>query len=149
MRINMDNDWKFFLGDVFPKNSTDGWGGQKREHTALERCQKHLMTVCGEVWIFHMILWWKVTIHKRKCRVLICKKSPKWRAWTAVILPAFVGGRYCMVQKNVDIPQDCENKRIYIHFDGVYRNCTIYLNEYYIGKYEADIRVSIMTLPTL
>ena len=62
--------------------------GQKREHTALERCQKHLMTVCGEVWIFHMILWWKVTIHKRKCRVLICKKSPKWRAWTAVILPA-------------------------------------------------------------
>ena len=34
------------------------------------------------------ILWWKVTIHKRKCRVLICKKSPKWRAWTAVILPA-------------------------------------------------------------
>lgn len=29
MRINMDNDWKFFLGDVFPKNSTDGWGGAK------------------------------------------------------------------------------------------------------------------------
>ena len=46
-------------------------------------------------------------------------------------------GGIAWYRKHFDIPQDCENKRIYIHFDGVYRNCTIYLNEYYIGKYES------------
>ena len=101
MRINMDNDWKFFLGDVFPKNSTDGWGGAKARAYSFGAVSE----------TFDDSMWRSVDIPhdfvvegdytQKKVQGSDMQKSPKWRAWTAVILPAVRWRRYCMVQKTL------------------------------------------------
>lgn len=138
MRINMDNDWKFFLGDVFPKNSTDGWGGAKARAYSFGAVSE----------TFDDSMWRSVDIPhdfvvegdytQKKVQGSDMQKIPEMESMDS---RHFAGGSLeggtAWYRKHFDIPQDCENKRIYIHFDGVYRNCTIYLNEYYIGKYES------------
>lgn len=29
IKLNMDQDWKLFVGDLSPRTSTEGWGGAK------------------------------------------------------------------------------------------------------------------------
>lgn len=40
-------------------------------------------------------------------------------------------GGIAWYRKRFAVPKDWEEKRIYIHFDGVYRDSTVYFNEYY------------------
>lgn len=44
-------------------------------------------------------------------------------------------GSIAWYRKRFAIPYDCGDKRIYLFFDGVYRNSTVYLNEYFVGTH--------------
>ncbi len=57
----------------------------------------------------------------------------------------FKGGRYQYV-KNISIPADYSNKAVWLHFDGVYRNATVFVNgkqvhlqEYGYVQFDVDV----------
>ena len=137
-KINMDNGWKFFLGDLPPKNSADGWGGAKARAFSFGAVSES----------FDDSKWRSVNIPhdfvmegdyiQKSVQNADMQKIPEMESMDS---RHFAGGSLeggiAWYRKRFDIPKNCENKRIYIHFDGVYRDSTVYLNEYYIGRYES------------
>lgn len=134
----MDNVWKLFLGGLSPQNRTDGWGGAKARAYSFGAVSEN----------FDDSKWRTVDIPhdfvmegdytQKKAQGSDMQKIPEMESMDS---RHFAGGSLeggiAWYRKRFDIPQDCEGKRIYIHFDGVYRDSTVYLNEYYIGRYES------------
>lgn len=138
MRINMNNEWKFFLGDFPPKNSAKGWGGAKAKAYSFGAVSE---TLDDSKWrtvdIPHdFVIEGDYT--QKKTQDSDIQKIPEMESIDG---RHFAGGSLegsiAWYRKRFDIPLDYEGKRIYIHFDGVYRDSTVYLNEYYIGRYES------------
>lgn len=138
MRIKMDKNWKFFLGDLSPKNSTDSWGGAKARAYSFGAVSE---TFDDSKWrrldIPHDFVM-EGDYTQKKVQGSIMQKIPEMESMDS---RHFAGGSLeggvAWYRKRFDIPLKCEGKRIYIHFDGVYRDSTVYLNEYYIGRYES------------
>lgn len=138
MRINMDTDWKFFLGDLPPKNSTDGWGGAKARAYSFGAVSE----------TFDDSKWRTINLPhdfvvegdytRKNTQASDMQKIPEMES---IDSRHFAGGSLeggiAWYRKRFDIPADYDKKRIYIHFDGIYRDSTVYLNEYYIGRYES------------
>lgn len=137
-KINLDNGWKFFLGDLPPKSSTDCWGGAKARAFSFGAVSE----------TFDDSRWRTVDIPhdfvvegdytQKNAQNADMQKIPEMESMDS---RHFAGGSLdggvAWYRKHFDIPKNCEKKRIYVHFDGVYRNSTVYLNEYYIGKCES------------
>jgi beta-galactosidase len=47
----------------------------------------------------------------------------------------FLKGDIGWYRKKFTVPESDKNKRIYIEFDGVFRNCKVFLNEFFIGSH--------------
>ncbi len=138
MRIKMDKDWKFFLGDLSPQNSADGWGGAKARAYSFGAVSE---TFDDSKWrsidIPHDFVM-EGDYTQKKAQGSDMQKIPEMESMDS---RHFAGGSLegdiAWYRKRFEIPKECENKRIYIHFDGVYRDSTVYLNEYYVGRYES------------
>lgn len=137
-KININNNWKFFLGDLSPKDSTDGWGGAKARAFSFGATAE---TFDDSKWrtvdLPHDFVMEGDYAHK-KSQNNDMQKIPEMESMDS---RHFAGGSLeggvAWYRKHFYIPEGCEEKRIYIHFDGVYRNSTVYLNEYYINRYES------------
>lgn len=137
-KINMDDSWKFFLGDLPPKSSADGWGGAKARAFSFGAASE----------TFDDSMWRTVTVPhdfviegdytQKKTQNGDMQKIPEMESMDS---RHFAGGSLeggiAWYRKHFAVPKEWEEKRIYIHFDGVYRDSTVYLNEYYIGRYES------------
>ena len=77
-KINLDNGWKFFLGDLPPKSSTDCWGGAKARAFSFGAVSE----------TFDDSRWRTVDIPHDFVG------QPSFCGW-------FVGGRRCVVQKTL------------------------------------------------
>lgn len=136
-RINLDRSWRFFLGDLPPKCSTDGWGGAKVK----------AFNFGATAFDLNDSKWRNVDIphdfvaegdYTRKNNVGgDMQKIPEMES---IDSRHFAGGSLeggvAWYRKTFETPSDYEGKRVYICFDGVYRNCDVYLNEYFIGNHK-------------
>jgi len=135
-RINLDKNWRFFLGDLSPKCSTDGWGGAKARAfnfgaTAfdLDDSKWRMVDVPHD-----FVMEGDYT---RKNNVVgDMQKIPEMES---IDSRHFAGGSLeggvAWYRRSFETPFDYEGKRVYICFDGVYRNSDVYLNEYFIGNH--------------
>ncbi len=135
-KTRFDTGWKFFCGDIEPQQPTDGWGGAK--------ARAYSKGAASET--FDDSEWRNVDLpHDFVSEGNYCfddgKKSdmvdiPEMesidsRLFAGGCLP----GSVAWYRKRFQIDKDCKNKRIYIHFDGVYRNSTVYVNQYFVGTH--------------
>lgn len=137
-RICFDFDWKFFLGNLPPISNVESWGGAKAKGfnfgaTAID---------------FDDSGWRSLNIpHDFIMEGNYSRKQDKFTE--GVNIPAMetidnrhvaggsLEGNIGWYRKGFDIPKEYENKRIYIYFDGIFRESTVYLNEYDVGKHSS------------
>ncbi len=138
MKLNFDKNWKFYLGNLEPRTETDGWGGAK-----------------ARAYDFGAV---KIDLDDGKWRLLDLPhdfvaegdytrnhsdggEMTRIPEMESIDSRHFAGGSMeggvAWYRKRFDVPSDMENKRVYIHFDGIYRNSTVYLNEYYVGSHKS------------
>ena len=132
-KINFDDSWKFSIGDYYPQKPTDGWGGAKARGYL-----KGAVTAD-----FDDSSWREITLpHDFVSEGNYCFDNgnnsdmvdiPEMESIDSRL---FAGG--CLMgniawyRKKFTL-ENCDNKRVYIHFDGIYRNSTVYVNEYFVG----------------
>ncbi len=133
MKINFDDNWKFKLADLPPHAPTDGWGGAKARAYDFGAVKFTLDDTD----------WRGITLpHDFVSEGKYTLKSPDGEEMQSIPAMGSIDSRHfaagCLeggvawYRKHFDIPQDMEDKRVYIHFDGIYRDSAVYLNEYYI-----------------
>ena len=131
----MNRNWKFFLGDLPPKSSTDGWGGAKARGFAFGATGANFN---DDRWRTVDVPHDFVSEGDYTRNRIEAKGMGKIPEMESIDSRHFAGGSLAggvaWYRKSFDLP-DCTDKRVLIFFDGVYRNSTVYLNEYYIGTH--------------
>ncbi len=136
MNIMLDNGWRFFEGDPAPHDPADGWGGAKaRAYSKGAAAVDFDDSGWREICLPHDFV-----SEKKYCFDSAAGSDmgdiPEMESIDSRL---FAGG--CLeggaawYRKKFRLPQGCGNKRVYIHFGGVYRNSTVYLNQYYVGAH--------------
>lgn len=138
MRVNINNDWKFFLGDLAPKSNTDGWGGAKARGFGFgATAEKFDDSKWRSVNLPHDFVS-EGDYTQKKVQNSDMQKIPEMESMDS---RHFAGGSLeggiAWYRKHFEISDDLNDKRVYIHLDGVYRDSAVYLNEYYVGKHES------------
>lgn len=137
-KINMDLDWKFFRGDLAPHTNTDGWGGGKGKSfyfgatgMALEDAGWKTIDVPHD-----FVLEGDYT---RKTESFL--GSDRIPDMETIDSRHFAGGSLeggiGWYRKKFNIPGEYEGRRIFLTFDGVFRNSTVYVNEHFVGIHES------------
>lgn len=137
-KILFDKEWRFFKGDLMPRNPEDGWGGAKARAynfgaaafdlndsgwTRLDL--PHDFVIEGD--------YSRKSEDAGEMSRIPEMESIDSRHFAAGSLETGVG----WYRKSFDIPMEYQNKRIYICFDGIYRNSDVYLNEYFVGNHKS------------
>lgn len=136
IEIDMKKDWKFFLGDLPPRSDTNGWGGAKaRGFSSGATSETFDDTKWRSVDIPHDFVsegdYTRKNAEKTNMQNIPEMESIDSRHFAGGSLE----GGIAWYRKRFKIPSGCENKHVYIFFDGIYRNSTAYLNEYFIDTH--------------
>ncbi len=132
----MDSGWKFFFGDLSPKDPAEGWGGAKARAYSFGAVSE---TLKDDKWrtvdLPHDFVV-EGDYTQKISQDSGMRKIPEMESMDS---RHFAGGSLeggvAWYRKRFYLPRGCCGKRIYIHFGGVYRDSTVYLNEYYVGRY--------------
>ncbi len=134
-KMNFDNDWRFYLGDLPPKTDADGWGGAKARTYGFGAAANSLDdSRWRKVDLPHDFVAEGDYTNKRgdsDMRQIPEMESIDSRHLAGGSLEGGVG----WYRKRFDLP-DTDDKRVYIRFDGVFRDSAVYVNEYYIGSHK-------------
>lgn len=135
-KINISKGWKFLLGDLAPQKPTDEWGGAKAKAYNFGAVKED----------FDDNGWRTVDVphdfvvegdYTRKNNMASSMQDiPEMESMDS---RHFAGGSLeggvAWYRRKFDTPEGVENKRVYLCFDGVYRDSTVYVNEYYVGSH--------------
>ncbi len=137
-KVCFDFGWKFFLGNLPPKNDSEEWGATKAKAfhfgaTAMD---------------FDDSRWKSLDIPHDF--VLEGDYTRKYDSFAeGQMIPAmetinnrhFAGGSLeggiGWYRKSFILSPEYEGKRIYLHFGGVFRESTIYINEFFVGRHSS------------
>lgn len=135
--IDFNKDWMFYRGDIGPVSETDRWGGAKARAFDFG-------AAAAEV---DASKWRNIDIphdfvvegdYTRKPESSDMRDIPEMESINS---RHFAGGSLDggvgWYRKTFDIEPEYEGKRIYIFFDGVFRDSTVYLNHYYVGSHKS------------
>lgn len=135
--IDFDKDWMFHAGDLGPVSETDRWGGAKARAFDYGAAAEEIDTS----------KWRSIDIphdfvvegdYTRKPEVADMRDIPEMESISS---RHFAGGSLAggigWYRKAFDIPSEYDGKRVYIFFDGVFRDSTVYLNHYYVGSHKS------------
>lgn len=135
MKQNFDKNWKFYLGDLKPRMEADGWGGAKSRAMSFGATKfdlddsrwrtidiPHDFVIEGD--------YTKNRIESDEMTQIPEMQSIDSRHFAGGSLE----GGIAWYRKHFTVPENVSGKRAYLHFDGIYRNSTIYLNEYYVAS---------------
>ena len=135
--INLNNAWKFFLGDLKPRKDTDGWGGAKaRAYSFGATSEKLDDSAWRDVTLPHDFVVEGDYIRKpaegNEMQSIPEMESVDSRHMAGGMLE----GNVAWYRKHFVLDEEHKGKRVLLHFDGVYRNSTVYVNQYYVGDYD-------------
>lgn len=136
-QVNFDDNWFYIEEDLKPQFPEDGWGGAKAGAYVSGATAKELDT--SE--------WKKVTLphdfvidgeHVQQIDTRGINDIP---AMQTVQSRLHAGGSIvpgiCWYRKSFDYKDKFRGKRVYIFFEGVYRDCNVYLNQSYVGSHKS------------
>lgn len=132
MKKLFNDGWKYYVGDLPPHKNTDGWGGAKARAFSFGAAAKELdESRWKNVILPHDFV--SEGEYVRKTENSRMKTIPEMESIDSRL---FAGGSLeggvCWYRKHFFVQND---KRILLHFDGVYRDSTIYVNEYYVESH--------------
>ena len=136
-QINFDKNWRYFIGDLTPRDETDGWGGAKA------RAYSSGATAFG----LDDTKWKSVTLpHDFVIEGDYTRKRTENSDMQAIPEMESIDSRHfaggsleggiCWYRKRFVSEDDWNGKRVYLHFGGIYRNSTVYINEYFVGTHK-------------
>lgn len=136
MKQNFDKNWQFFLGDIAPRTNTAGWGGAKARGfnfgaTKFDLDDSKWRTIDVPHDFVMEGQYTKKHGEGNEMQTIPEMESIDSRHFAGGSLDAGVA----WYRKTFELPENLDGKRIYIHFDGVYRDSTLFLNEYLIGTH--------------
>nr|WP_289767549.1 glycoside hydrolase family 2 TIM barrel-domain containing protein [uncultured Acetatifactor sp.] len=134
--INMDFGWHFFKGDLEPQNDVSGWGGAKAKAFGFGAASMG----------FDDSGWKVVNIpHDFVVEGNYTKKQETFVEYGNIPAMETIDNRHVSggsleggigwYRKKFFVPRELEQKRIYLYFDGIYRDSIVFLNQYDIGRH--------------
>lgn len=135
--MDFDKNWKYFIGNLAPKDETDGWGGAKaRAYNYGATAFKLDDTKWKAVTLPHDFViegdYTRKHMENSDMQAIPEMESIDSRHFAGGSLD----GGVCWYRKHFTSEDGWENKRIYLHFGGIYRNSTVYINEYFVGTHK-------------
>lgn len=135
MKISLNKNWRFMEGNMAPKTEAEGWGGAKAHAynfgAVAAKCKDagwrrvdlpHDFVVEGDY-------------TRKKGGDSDMQQIPEMESIDSRLCAGgSLPGGIAWYRHTFEI-NETEGKRIYLYFGGVYRDCTVYLNEYYVGKH--------------
>lgn len=143
MKQNFNKDWKFYQGDLAPRTPTEGWSGAKARANSFGATATNLdNSKWRNVTLPHDYVsegeYTRKTSEGNDMRAIPEMESIDSRLFAAGSLEGGIGWYRKHFVLDIKLGQ-----RVLLHFDGVYCNSTIYINEYYVqthaGGYDAFI----------
>ena len=143
MKINFNKGWKFYLGDLSPRTATEGWSGAKAKANSFGATALTLDdSKWREVTLPHDYVsegeYSRKSLEGNDMRAIPEMESIDSRLFAAGSLEGGIGWYRKHFELDIQMGQ-----RVLLHFGGVYRNSTIYINEYYVqshtGGYDSFI----------
>lgn len=136
MIINFDENWKFFEGDLYPSKNTDGWGGAKaRAYSKGVPAENFDDSAWKTVNLPHDFVSEKEYCFKTSDSAEMQDIPEMESIGSRLFAAGCLEGGIAWYRKKFTIDSDLNDQRVYIHFDGVYRDSTLYINQYYVGSH--------------
>lgn len=134
--INMDFGWHFFKGNLEPKNDVSGWGGAKAKAFGFGAAAMD----------FDDSGWKEVNVpHDFVVEGNYTKKQESFMEYGNIPAMETIDNRHVSggslegeigwYRKKFFVPRELGQKRIYLYFDGIYRDSIVFLNRYDIGRH--------------
>jgi len=136
--ILMDFNWKFFNDNLQPQNNTYLWGGAKSGAFSKGATACNLDdSKWREINIPHdFVLEGNYVALKEDFEYK--NEIPAMESIDSrLVALGSIQGSVGWYRKKFEITEDDFGKRIYLFFDGIYRDSTIYLNEFFVGNHES------------
>lgn len=134
----IDKDWKFFLGDLSPKDPAEEWGGAKaRAYSFGAAAENFDDSNWRSVDIPHDFVSEGDYTRKNNVNTSITKIPEMESIDSRHFAGGSLEGGVVWYRKRFQTSAECADKRVYLCFDGVYRKSDVYLNEYFIGHHES------------
>ena len=136
-QINFDQNWRYFIGDLPPREETDGWGGAKaRAYSSGATAFELDDTKWKSVTLPHDFViegdYTRKYMENFDMQAIPEMESIDSRHFAGGSLE----GGICWYRKRFASEEDWNDKRIYLYFGGIYRNSTVYINEYFVGTHK-------------
>jgi len=136
-KISLNEGWKFYTGDLFPRTHEQGWGGAKAKSMNFgaaapdfddsgwkDVCLPHDYAIEGDY-------------IRKKDEVLTGDKIPDQDSQDARSLGAgSLSPEVGWYRKKFRVRPEHAGKRFRVEFEGVYRDCTVYLNRHFVMNHE-------------
>ena len=129
-KIIFDKDWRFYRGELPPYSDTDGWGGAKAKGfmfgaASLEFDDQNLRNVE----LPHEYLMDRDYTRKRSDSKMIRSVPEMEGIDIGHFSEGSLSGGIGWYRKTFAVYGERARGRVYIHFDGVYRDSTVFFNE--------------------
>lgn len=134
-KTNFDNNWKFYRGDLYPQKPTDGWGGAKARGYL-----KGAVTFDFDDSDWRSVKLPHDFVSEGKYSFDagdnsdMCDIPEMESIDSRLFAGGCLEGGIAWYRKKFRIDADGD-KRVYIYFDGIYRNSTVYVNQYFVGTH--------------
>lgn len=136
--IKFDNQWKFQIGDLPPQKETDGWGGAKaRAYDFGAASKKYNDSEWRTVDLPHDFVAEGKYCFKNSKNDGMCDIPEMESIGSRLFAGGCLEGGIAWYRKKLKTDKSFIGKRVYIYFDGVYRDSTLYVNQYYVGNHKS------------
>ena len=135
-KIDFDKNWRFCPEDLPPMKNTEGWGGAKaRAYSFGVPSEEYDDSNWKLVDLPHDFVSEKEYCFKANENSEM-KDIPEMESiGSRLFAGGCLEGSIAWYRKKFTTDISFADKRIYIHFDGVYRNSVLYINQYYVGTH--------------
>lgn len=136
--IKFDSQWKFFRGDLPPVKDTDNWGGAKaRAYDFGAASEKYNDSQWRCVDLPHDFVAEGEYCFKNSASEEMRDIPEMESIGSRLFAGGCLEGGVAWYRKWFKADKSLAGKRIYIHFDGVYRDSMLYVNQYYVGTHKS------------
>ena len=136
--IKFDSQWKFFRGDLPPVKDTDNWGGAKaRAYDFGAASEKYDDSQWRCVDLPHDFVAEGEYCFKNSASEEMREIPEMESIGNRLLAGGCLEGGVAWYRKWFKADKSLADKRIYVYFDGVYRDSTLYVNQYYVGTHKS------------
>lgn len=133
---SFDKNWKFYLGNLSPQTECEGWGGAKARAYSFGATAFDLDDSKWRSLNLPHDFVMEGDYTRKNLEGSDMQKIPEMES---IDSRHFAGGSLeggvAWYRKHFTLEKDLQNKRVFLRFGGIYRNSTVYLNEYLVGSH--------------